>query len=232
MAAACVYSTMTRPRGQGPGPDDPAILRRRILRCSSSGGRQDHRTSRPKRTSRRTRATGPGISRPAFGSTSWRASPIFRRSILGLELTGAKRQNPISFRPVFKATLRNLVEWIETGKEPPDFDGTSRAGSTAKASSTSRRTPTATWRAACASRTCPRCCRTASKPGRRSGSTGALDPDYKGHRQLLRLDRWQLRTVLGRGAQGALSEPGNLCRAGGRSRGGIARRPVHPRGGL
>jgi hypothetical protein len=40
--------------------------------------------------------------------------------IIGLEMTGAKRQNPISFRPVYKATLRNLVEWIETGKEPPD----------------------------------------------------------------------------------------------------------------
>jgi Alpha/beta hydrolase domain len=37
-----------------------------------------------------------------------------------LETIGAKRQNPISFRPVYKATLRNLVEWIETGKEPPD----------------------------------------------------------------------------------------------------------------
>lgn len=36
-----------------------------------------------------------------------------------LEMTGAKRQNPVSFRPVYKATLRNLVEWIETGKEPP-----------------------------------------------------------------------------------------------------------------
>jgi hypothetical protein len=38
----------------------------------------------------------------------------------GLEMIGAKRQNPVSFRPVYKATLRNLVEWIETGKEPPD----------------------------------------------------------------------------------------------------------------
>jgi hypothetical protein len=37
-----------------------------------------------------------------------------------LETIGAKRQNPISFRPVYKATLRNLVEWIETGKEPPE----------------------------------------------------------------------------------------------------------------
>jgi hypothetical protein len=57
-------------------------------------------------------------------------SPTFRQyelagvahippAILGLELTGAKRQNPISYRPVFKAMLRNLVEWIETGKEPP-----------------------------------------------------------------------------------------------------------------
>jgi hypothetical protein len=40
--------------------------------------------------------------------------------IIGLELTGAKRQNPVSFRPVFKAMLRNLVDWIETGREPPD----------------------------------------------------------------------------------------------------------------
>jgi Alpha/beta hydrolase domain len=38
----------------------------------------------------------------------------------GLETIGAKRQNPVSFRPVYKATLRNLVDWIETGKEPPD----------------------------------------------------------------------------------------------------------------
>jgi Alpha/beta hydrolase domain len=38
----------------------------------------------------------------------------------GLETIGAKRQNPVSFRPVYKATLRNLVQWIETGKEPPD----------------------------------------------------------------------------------------------------------------
>jgi hypothetical protein len=41
-------------------------------------------------------------------------------AVLGLELMGAKRQNPASFRPVYKAMLRNLVEWIETGKEPPD----------------------------------------------------------------------------------------------------------------
>jgi hypothetical protein len=39
--------------------------------------------------------------------------------IIGLELTGAKRQNPVSFRPVYKAALRNLVDWIATGKEPP-----------------------------------------------------------------------------------------------------------------
>jgi hypothetical protein len=68
----------------------------------------------------------------AFRSyTTRHQSPSFRQyelagvahippSILGLELTGARRQNPISFRPVFKAMLRNLVEWIETGKEPPD----------------------------------------------------------------------------------------------------------------
>jgi hypothetical protein len=39
--------------------------------------------------------------------------------INGLELTGAKRQNPVSFRPVYKATLRNLVDWIENAREPP-----------------------------------------------------------------------------------------------------------------
>jgi hypothetical protein len=39
--------------------------------------------------------------------------------ILGLELTGAKRQNPVSFRPAYKGALRNLVDWIETGREPP-----------------------------------------------------------------------------------------------------------------
>jgi hypothetical protein len=32
---------------------------------------------------------------------------------------GVAGQNPVSFRPVFKAMLRNLLEWIETGKEPP-----------------------------------------------------------------------------------------------------------------
>jgi hypothetical protein len=36
-----------------------------------------------------------------------------------LATIGATRQNPVSFRPVFKALLRNLVEWIEIGKEPP-----------------------------------------------------------------------------------------------------------------
>jgi hypothetical protein len=36
-----------------------------------------------------------------------------------LATVGATRQNPVSFRPVFKAMLRNLVEWIESGKEPP-----------------------------------------------------------------------------------------------------------------
>lgn len=36
-----------------------------------------------------------------------------------LATMGATRQNPVSFRPVFKAMLRNLIEWIESGKEPP-----------------------------------------------------------------------------------------------------------------
>lgn len=37
-----------------------------------------------------------------------------------MRLFGATRQNPASFRPVFKAMLRNLVEWIVAGKAPPD----------------------------------------------------------------------------------------------------------------
>ena len=36
-----------------------------------------------------------------------------------LATMGVTRQNPVSFRPVFKAMLRNLVEWIETGEGPP-----------------------------------------------------------------------------------------------------------------
>lgn len=36
-----------------------------------------------------------------------------------LSSIGAIRQNPVSFRPVFKATLRNLVEWITDDVEPP-----------------------------------------------------------------------------------------------------------------
>jgi hypothetical protein len=40
--------------------------------------------------------------------------------MVDLRLMGATRQNPVSFRPVFKAMLRNLVEWIVSGKEPPD----------------------------------------------------------------------------------------------------------------
>jgi hypothetical protein len=40
--------------------------------------------------------------------------------IVDLRLVGATRQNPISFRPVYKAMLRNLVEWIVAGTAPPD----------------------------------------------------------------------------------------------------------------
>jgi Alpha/beta hydrolase domain len=40
--------------------------------------------------------------------------------VLDLRLMGAPRQNPVSFRPVFKAMLRNLVEWIVSGTAPPE----------------------------------------------------------------------------------------------------------------
>jgi len=40
--------------------------------------------------------------------------------IIVMRLVGAARQNPISFRPVFKAMLHNLVEWIVSEKAPPD----------------------------------------------------------------------------------------------------------------
>jgi hypothetical protein len=40
--------------------------------------------------------------------------------LIDLGLLGATRQNPMSLRPVFKAMLRNLVEWLVAGKAPPD----------------------------------------------------------------------------------------------------------------
>src|SRR5207244_5252547 len=40
--------------------------------------------------------------------------------IIDTRLVGAARQNPVSFRPVFKAMLHNLVEWIVSGTTPPD----------------------------------------------------------------------------------------------------------------
>jgi Alpha/beta hydrolase domain len=40
--------------------------------------------------------------------------------IIDMRLFGATRQNPVSFRPVYKAMLRNLVEWIVSGTAPPD----------------------------------------------------------------------------------------------------------------
>jgi hypothetical protein len=38
---------------------------------------------------------------------------------LGMRYLGATRQNPVTFRPVAKAMLRNLVDWIATGEPPP-----------------------------------------------------------------------------------------------------------------
>jgi hypothetical protein len=40
--------------------------------------------------------------------------------LIDLRLIGAPRQNPVSFRPVFKAMLHNLVEWIASGTAPPE----------------------------------------------------------------------------------------------------------------
>ena len=40
--------------------------------------------------------------------------------MIDTRLLGATRQNPVSFRPVFKAMLHNLVEWIVSGTAPPD----------------------------------------------------------------------------------------------------------------
>ena len=40
--------------------------------------------------------------------------------IVDLRQLGAPEQNPASFRPVFKAMLSNLVDWIASGKAPPD----------------------------------------------------------------------------------------------------------------
>jgi hypothetical protein len=40
--------------------------------------------------------------------------------MIDTRLVGATRQNPVSFRPVFKAMLHNLVAWIVSGTAPPD----------------------------------------------------------------------------------------------------------------
>jgi hypothetical protein len=39
---------------------------------------------------------------------------------IDMRLHGAMRQNPVSFRPIYKAMLHNLVEWIVSGMVPPD----------------------------------------------------------------------------------------------------------------
>lgn len=39
--------------------------------------------------------------------------------MIGLKTMGADRQNPVSFKPAFKAMLRNLVDWIATDTPPP-----------------------------------------------------------------------------------------------------------------
>jgi Alpha/beta hydrolase domain len=61
---------------------------------------------------------------PRYETANFRRYELAGVSHIPLDLNalgslGATRQNPVSFRPVFKAMLRNLVEWIETGKEPP-----------------------------------------------------------------------------------------------------------------
>ncbi len=40
--------------------------------------------------------------------------------VVGLKVIGATRQNPASFKPPFKAMLRNLVEWIVSDTAPPE----------------------------------------------------------------------------------------------------------------
>ena len=57
--------------------------------------------------------------------------------MIDTRLVGATRQNPVSYRPVFKAMLHNLVEWIVSGTAPPDsryIEGTvdSEGGSTSR----------------------------------------------------------------------------------------------------
>ena len=40
--------------------------------------------------------------------------------IIALKVMGATRQNPISYKPAYKAMLRNLVEWIASDTAPPE----------------------------------------------------------------------------------------------------------------
>ena len=57
---------------------------------------------------------------PAIGSTSSPGSPTFPTDMIDTRLLGTTRQNPASYRPVFKAMLHNLVAWIISGTAPPD----------------------------------------------------------------------------------------------------------------
>jgi len=40
--------------------------------------------------------------------------------VVAMKVMGATRQNPVSFKPPFKAILRNLVEWIVSDTAPPE----------------------------------------------------------------------------------------------------------------
>jgi hypothetical protein len=110
---------MTPPRGQAPGPtiplfyvgdycDGPLPQEGKFIAIETETDLDADQSYRIRHES------------PTFRQYELAGVAHIPTDLNGLETIGAKRQNPVSFRPVYKAALRNLVDWIETGKEPPD----------------------------------------------------------------------------------------------------------------
>jgi hypothetical protein len=107
---------MPRPE---PGPTNPRFYE--FVPCGGLFPRMASTSrSRHSRTLTFSGLTRPATRPPAIGSTSLAGVAHIPSDMLDLRLMGAPRQNPVSFRPVYKAMLRNLVEWIISGIAPPE----------------------------------------------------------------------------------------------------------------
>ena len=151
--------------------------------------------------------------------------------IVDLRLTGATRQNPVSFRPVYKAMLRNLVEWIGSGTLPPDsqyIEGTVEREGQFHFATDADGNVTGGVRLPHMPAVLPN----GERAGAPLGVYGGLDLDYLNPRQPVGVAGRDLRALLGRGACRAVPEPGGLRAVGPYRGSGVARQPLHPSGGL